>query len=435
MLGLSNGREKDARARRQGFDNLLAVGAKIVGGASALVINLFAVRHLVPAVYGVFAFCIANLQLFDALLGAALDLSVLKLAPVHRRDGFLGFTPVERASVVVKTGIAAVVIAVLAIFGEPFGRAVFHSSGGRPTLMLLGVSVLGLLLFRSLQVHAQIDLRFKRYAAADLTQTGLRLTLSMGLIAAGVTSSAWLVGGYGAAPALVVLFLTPLLMREPQTPAPWFDRGAFRQVLRESTLLMSIAGFSLLVFNQDMFFLALFHGPADVGILRASYTIAFIPELLGTYIGQTVIPRIVPACEAGKFAEFYKTFQIRAFLAAIPVLVLGLLLVDPVITRVFPHTYRESLPVIKILFPAGIASLIGYPLTLNFLIFYKPRMFLAIDACLAPFMAAGYWFAAGHGGVIAVAWVTSVSRLIKFAVTQYYSFQLSRRVGPQVLQQ
>jgi O-antigen/teichoic acid export membrane protein len=431
MLGLTNEAEKTARSLPARFDSLLAVAAKIVGGASALLINLFAVRHLVPAVYGVFAFCIANLQLFDALLGAALDLSVLKLAPLFRRNGFSGITPPERASVLVKTAIAGVAIFLLAIFGEQIGNAVFHGPGGRQILVLLGASVLGLLLFRSMQVHSQIDLRFKRYAAADLMQTALRLTLSMGLIVAGVTSGAWLVGGYGAAPFLVTLFLAPLLMRERQTPAPWFDRDACRQMLKQSALLMSIAGFSLLVFNQDMFILALLRGPADVGILRASYTIAFIPELLGTYIGQTVIPRIVPACEAGTFADFYEKFQVRAFLAALPVLVLGLLLVDTIIMRVFPPSYRESLPVIKILFPAGIASLIGYPLTLNFLIFYKPKMFLAIDAVLAPFMAAGYWYAAGHGGVIGVAWVTSVARLVKFAVTQYYALRLSRRIGPQ----
>jgi O-antigen/teichoic acid export membrane protein len=429
MLGAG---KKNAGTFGLRFDTLLAVAAKIVGGGSALLINLFAVRHLVPAAYGIFAFCIANLQLFDALLGSALDMSVLKLAPLHRRDGFFGITPAERASVLVKIGIAAVAIALLAIFGEPIGRAVFHTSGKRPTLVLLGVAVLGLLMFRSVQVHSQIDLQFKRYAAADLTQTALRLLLSMGLIAAGVTSSSWLVGGYGAAPLLVVLFSVPMLLRQPQSPAPWFDRDAFRRMLRESTLLMSIAGFSLLVFNQDMFFLALFRGPAEVGILRASYTIAFIPELLGTYIGQTVIPRIVPACEAGKFEEFHKKFQIRAFVAAVPVLIFGLLLVDPVITRLFPPAYRESLPVIKILFPAGVASLIGYPLTLNFLIFYRPKLFLAVDACLAPFMAAGYWYAASHGGVIAVAWVTSIARLTKFAVTQYYSFKLSRNLGPRV---
>ncbi len=425
------GQVEGVRALRERFDSLLAIAAKIVSGAGALIINLFAVRHLAPAVYGVFAFCIANLQLFDALIGSAMDMSVLKLAPLHRQQGFVGITPPERASVVFKIGIAVIAVALLAIFGEPLGRAVFHSSGEHATLVVLGLSGLGLLLFRSMQVHSQIDLRFKRYAVGDLLQIATRISLSIGLIAAGIKSSAWLVGGYGASSFLVVACLAPLLLFEHQTPAPWFDRGAFRQIFVQSSLLMSIAAVSLLVFNQDMFFLALFRGPAEVGILRASYTIAFIPELLGTYIGQTVIPRIVPACEAGTFEKFYKTFQIRAFAAAIPILILGLLLVNPVITKVFPPSYRESLPVIKILLPAGVASLIGYPLTLNFLIFYRPRVFLAIDAGLAPFMAAGYWFAAKHGGVLAVAEVTCAARLVKFAISQYYSYRLSRRIGLQ----
>src|SRR5690349_17772171 len=114
MLQLTNEVEKSTPSLLRRFDSLLAVIAKILGGGSALLINLFAVRHLVPAVYGVFAFCIANLQLFDALLGAALDMSVLKLAPLHRRKGFLGITPPERASVLVKVGIAAVIVVFLA---------------------------------------------------------------------------------------------------------------------------------------------------------------------------------------------------------------------------------------------------------------------------------------------------------------------------------
>ena len=395
-----------------------------------LLVTFYAVRHLSLAVYGIFAFCIANLQLFDALIGSALDWSVLKLAPQYRAEGFRGITPPERASVLVKMGIAAFILIAITVPGESIGQAVFHSSGGRPILVSLGFSVLGLLAFRSLQCHSLLDFRFRRYGAADLTQTVLRVMLSIGLITAGISSAAVLVSGYGLAPLAVVLIFSPFLFLEGQTPALWFDPSTCMKVLRESGLLMLIAGFGLLVFNQDMYFLALRRGMAEVGLLRASYTIAFIPELLGTYIGQAVIPRIVPLCEKGEFEGFYRKFQKWALAGGLVVLVAGLFLVDPVVTRFFPISYRRTLTIIKILLPAGAASLIGYPLTLNFLVFYKPKVFLAVDAALAPFMALGYYFAASEGGVAAVAWVTCIARLVKFGFTQIYALRLAGRVGP-----
>lgn len=413
------------------LDSLFVVVPKVLAGASVLLVTFYAVRHLNLAVYGIFAFCIANLQMFDALIGSALDMSVLKLAPQYRGKGFLGITPPERASVIVKMGIASLILILLAAFGESIGQAVFHASGGRPVLISLGLSALGLLMFRSLQCHSLLDLRFRRYGAADLTQTTLRTALSVGLIVAGISSPTALVSGYGLAPLVVVLFFSPFLLLEPQTPAPWFDPSACVKVLRESGLLMLIAGFSVLVFNQDMYFLALRRGMAEVGILRASYTIAFIPELLGTYIGQAVIPRIVPLCEKGEFQAFYRRFQKWALVAGVVVLAAGLFLVDPVVTHFFPPSYRKALTVIKILLPAGAASLVGYPLTLNFLVFYRPKVFLAVDAVLAPCMAVGYYLAAREGGVVAVAWITCIARLLKFAVAQIYALRLAATVGPE----
>jgi O-antigen/teichoic acid export membrane protein len=393
-----------------------------------LLVTVYAVRHLKLPVYGIFAFCIANLQLFDSLIGSPLDMSALKLAPTYRREGFVGITPPERALVLVKMGMAVLILIVLAVFGEQIGQLVFHASGGRLILISLGFSALGLLAFRSLQCHSLLDLRFRLYGSADLSQTAIRVLLSVGLIATGIASPALLVSGYGLAPLAVVLIFSPFIFREPQTPAAWFEPKTCRSVLRESGVLMLIAAFSVLVSNQDMYFLALRRGMADVGILRASYTIAFIPELLGTYIGQAVIPRIVPLCQKGEFQDFYRRFQRWALVGGLVVLTAGLLLVDPVVTRLFPPSYREALKTIKILLPAGVASLIGYPLTLNFLIFYEPKVFLFVDAALAPCMAAGYYFAARQG-VVAVAWVTCIARLVKFAVTQIYGLRLAGRVN------
>jgi O-antigen/teichoic acid export membrane protein len=413
-------------ALRHALESLFVLLPKLITGASVLLINLYAVRHVDPVTYGIFAFCTANLQLFDALLGSALDMSVLKLAAPYRLRGVEGVTPVERASFLIKMAGSFLIASALGLFGEQIGRVLFRTSGQGLTVAMLGISTMGLLAFRSVQTHFQLDLRFRRFGFADLSQTSIRISACVVVIAAGLATPSSLVAAFGLAPFAVALLLGPGVLRERHESAAWFEKDVLVRVFRESAALMGIACFSLLVFNQDMFFLATLRGPAQVGILRASYTIAFIPELLGTFIGQAVAPRIVPLLRQGQLPEFYRKFQLVAAAAGVLALGGGLLLTGPVITRLFPSSYHQCIRVIEILLPAGVAGLIGYPLTLNFLIFRRPKVFPIVDAILAPFMAAGYYFAARSSGVEGVAWVTTIARLLKFFATQWYAWLLVR---------
>lgn len=411
---------------RHALESLFVLLPKLITGASVLLINLYAVRHVDPVTYGIFAFCTANLQMFDALLGSALDMSVLKLAAPYHLSGVEGVTPVERASFLIKMTLSSLIALSLGVFGEQIGHALFRTPGQGLTVAVLGISTMGLLAFRSVQTHFQLDLRFRRFGFADLLQTAIRVSACVVVISAGLAAPASLVAAFGLAPFAVALLLGPGILREHHEPSPWFQRDLLVRVFRESAALMGIACFSVLVFNQDMFFLATLRGPAQVGILRASYTIAFIPELLGTFLSQAIAPRIVPLMRAGQLPEFYRKFQLVAAVAGLLALAAGLLLADPIITRLFPASYHQSIRVIEILLPAGVASLIGYPLTLSLLIFRKPKVFLVVDAILAPFMAAGYYFAARSNGVEGVAWVTTIARLLKFIATQWYAWLLIR---------
>jgi O-antigen/teichoic acid export membrane protein len=416
-----------SRRSRVHLDAVLVVAAKVFAGASVLAINLFAVRHLSPDVYGVLAFCLTNLQLFDALIGSALDMSVLKLAPAQRAEGSSGVTPVERAAVFLKMSLALTLLTLLVIFGERLGDALFHRPGGRAVLVSFGVAVLALLLFRSVQTHFQLSLRFREFSSADLGQAALRTALMFALIGLGVSSPAILVAAYGMASLAVVLtYGSGLIARQQTGPHSWYSKDECRRMLRQTGTLAAIACFSLAVFNLDMFFLAVRQGPGDVGILRAAYTIAFIPELLGMYVGQAIAPRIIPMCRTGSFPAFYKRFQIGAVAVASLVLAGGLVLIGPLAGHFFPPGYRNALGVIRILLPAGAASLAGYPLTLNFMIFQRPKAFFITDAALAPLMVAGYYFATRSSDVADVAKVTTLARIVKFAVIQILALRLLR---------
>lgn len=408
------------------LDTALVVIAKVAAGASILAINLFAVRHLPPAVYGVLAFCLTNLQLCDALIGSAFDMTVLKLGGRETRQK--GLLPIEKSALTLKLLLGVLLLVLFATRGEWLGQQVFHSTGGQSVFLALGFAVVALLIFRSFQTHFQLNLEFRRYSVLDLGQAGLRLALLLGLISFGVNSPSVLVAWYGLASVLAAGAFTPAIF-QGQAAGGWIDKEKLLHVFRDSGRLAAIAGFSLTVFNLDMFVLAIRQGPGAVGILRAGYTIALIPELLGMYLGQALAPRIVPLRQHGKFAPFYKYFQLRAVAAAAILLILALGLVGPVGEMVFPPAYREALPVVRILLPATVASLASWPLTMNYMIFVRPTAFFIVDLLLAPFMLAGYWLTTSSLDVVAVAQITTAARLIKIVAIQIWMLLILRGEG------
>jgi O-antigen/teichoic acid export membrane protein len=415
-----------------GVDTLCVVIPKVTGGVATIFLHLYAIRWLDPAAYGAFGLCLTCVVMFESFVGSALDLGLLREAPLIRASGALGLSSLERSAIVIKLGMGCVLLIIAVLLGDWFNAVVFRQpDGGRifASLVIAGTSVL---LVRSVQVSFQLSHRFWFYGAADLAHTLLRAILVGGLIFAGSSSAVSLMGAYAVA-ALVVTAGFGVLLLKNVWCAPWLNFVECKKLVKYCSSVLAVGGLGTAISFGDIFALAVFSTPEQVGIYKAAQTIAFLPELLGMYLAQVFSPRIAAYCQQRIFYRFFVKLQGGLFIAGIMILVVGLLLTKPVISVLFPDRYGSSIEIIMILLPAGIAGLISFPVVVNFLVFFSLRQLFIVDCIMAPFVIVAYYYAAREGGAPAVAWVTSVSRLAKTIILHLIATRIARRMELQTL--
>ncbi len=72
---------------------LLVSLPKAAGGILTLTLHFALLRFFTPAQFGVFSICVNAILLAESLVGAALDLSVLRLAPGYLPAGRTALSP------------------------------------------------------------------------------------------------------------------------------------------------------------------------------------------------------------------------------------------------------------------------------------------------------------------------------------------------------
>ncbi len=405
---------------------------RIAGGVAALLLQLYLVRHLDPAEYGVFGLSLTCLMIFESFIGSALDLGLLREAPTLRANTGVRFSALERAALMLKliAGLCGLMLALT--LGDWVGERLFQQANGSVTFMAIVCAGTSLLVLRSLQVSFQLSHRFRLYGGVDLMHTGLRVALICGLIALGTTSSAMLMTAYALAALIVTVGFGFPLCKEVGA-ASWFTFTDCRQLMRYGGSVLVVGAFSLALASVDKFALAILSTPANVGLYHAALTIAMLPEIVGTCLAQVLSPRITAYCQAGVFPDFFMRLQRVTFVVCGILFVLGLLLTKPVVSLLFPPQYGAAIDLIVILLPVGLAGLIAFPAAVNFLAFYSLRTLFLIDGVMAPFLVVAYYFAAKEGGVVAVAWVTVAARCIKALALHMCTARLARRMVPCVV--
>jgi O-antigen/teichoic acid export membrane protein len=412
---------------RTNHQDLFSVAVpKVVNGATTLFISAYAIRFLDPGGYGVLSFCTNCLVLFDALLGSALDLSVARSVthagiPVSDR-----LNRAEKASISVKLIVGFGMILLALLVGESLGHRIFQQPGGRAQLTILTVAGTALLLLRSLQLYFQVRLRFLWFGATDLMYSTLRLLFMAAIVIAGQPSAAGFLAAYAVSPILVVSIFSLSLWKRLDWSGARQRLADGREVLRSSATILLTFGVSSLVSRLDLFLLAFRGNPVQLGLYGAALTIATIPEILGSYLAPVFLPRILPARMEGRFYSMFRHFHLIAFCCAGVMVMLTLLVAKPVLSIVLPLKYAKSIGLVQILLPATLVAATIFPLTLNFLMLTRPRVFLMVDLAAAPFMAiAFFWLAPSHGAV-GVAWISAGFRVVKTIVVQTIAFRLAR---------
>ncbi|MBM3226433.1 MAG: hypothetical protein FJZ47_21935 [Candidatus Tectomicrobia bacterium] len=291
---------------------LLVAFPKMVSGAGTTLVQLILLRYLGPEHYGMYALCVTGIVLADGVLGSALDLGIVRLVPQYRTTQPDRALALEQTALLVKCVLAAGVCLLLLLGAEPVSQRLFQHAGTAHLLYLSGGAVFALLLLRSGLVHLQVESKFAWYGGLDLVHNllrfgGIALLLGTAQVTPGAVLACFVLAPVGALLLCLGAFERRMWTRRSRSPG----------VVKE---LLSVVHWSLLTFSVgtvlsrlDVFVLTMQSSMTQVGLFSGGSTVALIPELLGTYLGVVLGPRIIPYCQAGRFFPFFRRFQLASF--------------------------------------------------------------------------------------------------------------------------
>jgi O-antigen/teichoic acid export membrane protein len=397
---------------------------KIAGGGLQVLFNLILIRYLTPDQFGVVSLCVLGIVACDAVLGSALDMAVLRLAPLHEQRGErLQSLKVQNAALALKpVGVGLLAIPVF-FSGGALSRALFHHDDGRGLLLLSLAGLLGLLLLRSLQLHYQVSNRFVAFGLADLSQNAIKFGGITLLLALAVTNPTWIVLFFALGPltvALVGLGLTRKLVRTR------FDRSAWRELGTVLRWYVAATVMGSLTSRMDVFMVSAFSTIAEAGIFSVALAVAIVPQLIGTYMAVVYSPRIMPLWEEGRLGDIYRRFQLKL----VPICIVGYFCFAAGIqlfgNLLLPDSFVGAVGVMLLLFPASLCSLLNFPWTISLLLFLRPKFLLVLELVSFVVVIPAYAYSAARWGALGGAAVTVTVAGAKTILMQAVAWQVAR---------
>jgi O-antigen/teichoic acid export membrane protein len=397
---------------------------KIAGGGLQVLFNLILIRYLTPDQFGMVSLCVLGIVACDAVLGSALDMAVLRLAPLHERRGErLESLKVQNAALALKPLGVGLLALPLFFAGGAVSRALFHHDEGRGLLLLSLAGLLGLLLLRSLQLHYQISNRFVAFGLTDLAQNGIKFGGITLLLVLAVESPTWMVLFYALGPLSVALAGLALTRNLVQTT---FDRSSLLELGKVLRWYVAATVMGSITSRIDVFMVSAFSTVAEAGVFSVALAMAIVPQLIGTYMAVVYGPRIMPLWEEGRLGPIYRKFQLKLLpvcIAGYFCLAIGIQLFGEVL---LPASFARAAGVMLVLFPASLCSLLNFPWTISLLLFLRPKFLLALELVSFIVVIPAYAYSAGRWGALGGAAVTVTAAAIKTIAMQIMAWQVAR---------
>ena len=404
-----------AATSRTLYQTLCVAVPKGLGGFVTIGLNGLLLTRMTPAEFGVYSICLLLVTLADGVLGAAIDMSAVKLASLHRLQDPRRAAAAEQWAAVFKIGLSLLLIGLLLPALPQLSQALFHRSDA--ALLLLAMTVAAaVLLMRSVFTHLQLRGRFAAYAGLELLAQSLRVAgiaavllwwqpsaWTLTLAALGGTGLAVL-GGLGGL-GIANLGLTPGRLR-------WSDGSELLHTLRWMLLTFAL---SSLYARLDILLLTQWSTIDQVGLFAAAQVFAFVPELFGMWLAVVFSPRVAPAQADATLRGLMLRVQSVVGAAAVS----AGLLIGCVLTALpgsLPGKYAGAAELLMPLLLGALAGMVAMPVSVPFLMFAKPRFIVTFDLLSAPLLLLAYHLAIEHSGAVGAAWVSGCARLIKAAV-------------------
>jgi O-antigen/teichoic acid export membrane protein len=291
-------------------------------------------------------------------------------------------------------------------------------------LILSVFAVFGISLLRSIQTYFQVARRFAEFGLADLVQSGIKF---LGVILVVILSprTMMVVAIYVIAPVSVAVILLTGWAKPLLTSS--FDWDTAGYLWKQIRLYAATAVVGSTVARMDVFVVAAVAGTAQAGIFSAANTFALVPQLIGMYMSVVLTPRIVPMWNDGTFRPTYKRSQVWLGVCCLALWMFAWIVFPSVAKVLLPRSFSASAPVFIVLLPAALCSLMNFPWTVPFLLFFRPRALLAIDLIGSLPLIVLYTAAARHLGAIGVAAVTTGFALLKTTIMQMLAVRLFKQ--------
>jgi len=388
---------------------------KVSGGVLTVAFNWLLLHHLGPAEFGVFALCVAGILLADGVIGSALDMGVLRLAPLYRETARARSYAIERVALWSKFALAGAAAVVISLFARPLSAALFHGAGHTTTLYLTCTAAVGMLLLRSVMVHLQVDRRFLTYGGVDLLFMVLKFGGVLVLVLAFQPDADSVLAIFAVAP--LAAFGVGMLLSGSALAGSWRGHaGALGEVLGYVKWYLLTFGLAAALTKLDVFLLTLFGNIRQVGIFSGGYVFAFIPELIGMYLAVVLSPRVMIYLRDGRLQRFYRRVVLGLAAAGVLGYVLARLLMHVAAPVLLPPAFADSAEILLALLPGTLMAMVTFPLTVSYLMFTRPRFIFMVDVLTLPLVLALYYYAIREHGALGAAWATTISRTAKALV-------------------
>ncbi len=407
---------KQETTQRGVVEFIFVAGPKIMGGLCTLIFNLIALRYLGPEQFGVLAVCVMAIILSDAILGAAIDMAILRLAPLYQISNPEYSLQVQQAGLLLKPLGAAVCGIVVFLFSRPICHVLFQREGEEKLLYLTLLAVLGLLLLRSAQMQFQVNRRFIGYGSADLLHHlvkfgGISAQLFWGWVSPAAILSYYAIGPCAVAIVVLCTFGQRLLTVQ-------VSLQAVSELLGVTKWYLLTIGLSTIVSRMDIFLVSAYASVREAGIFSAGQVVALVPQLIGTYLAVVFSPRVMPLWRAGSLFSFYRRFQFSIAVVCIAIYLAAWMGIHTLGGILFPASFSRSSLVILVLLPGALAALANFPLTVSFLLFAKPKFIFLLECITLPLMLGIYTQVIPRYGAVGAAAVTTSFALLKIACMQ-----------------
>lgn len=391
---------------RVGAQTSLVIAGKTGLTFCTFVTTVLLTRHLGVKAFGVFSVCTTLIVLFSGIVNDALDFGVLRSAPLcllknDRQRSLL----ILKVAFKLKAALGLVLLFLAFPIASPLGRIILQEEDTGWLIRLAFLGIWGTLLLRSASIYLQVHENFSKYLVLDSFLTGGKFVLVLGLLLSQSLTTLSSVSVAALTPFLAFL-LAGLIVPRDFLAVRGPEKEVGLELLHFSKWLMLCFVIHAIHSRLDLLLLSVLKGSEEAGIYAAAFNLAFIAEIVASFLIVVFNPKIMPLCQEGKFHGFL----LRFLKLMVPICLTGgalaVIISRWVIPLMYGSTYDDSVLIFQLLVPGMIVSMLVLPLAIPFLNLNRPRLALVMELVSLTLILGANLFAIPRYGAVGAAIVT-----------------------------